>query len=191
MSISSVSGGGSALSMQDIFSSAFQSKGVSSDKAKELAAEVDQAAKSAMSSGSKSPTDVRAAIEAQLTKDVDSGTITADDATKVRSALDEFEKSRGANGGPQGTPPQGGPPPGGPPPGGGKGEKDSASGTDSSSSSSLDTLLELLKTSLSDSSNSDSTSSTTTSTSDSTTSSTDVTSYLKKILSSGLVDTSV
>ncbi|MBI5163597.1 MAG: hypothetical protein HY985_06815 [Magnetospirillum sp.] len=141
MSTPSIAGLLPPPNMQDRFATMFEAKGLSTDKASEIAAEVDAAAQTQMSaqSGPADPSSVRSAIDEKLEEAVAAGTLTSEEADLVGSALDEFESKMAANGPPGGA---GGPPPGGPPPGGGGGAQ---KGGQSEEKSALEELLEMLK----------------------------------------------
>lgn len=127
MSVSSISG---ASSITQLFSSMFTAKGVSEEKATQVATSVDSVLSSTSVASIVSP---RQAIEEKLTSSVQDGTLTEKDASLIRTALNEFESSASGSTAPAGGPPPGGPPPGGapaggPPPSGGGGS--SVSSTD-------------------------------------------------------------
>lgn len=101
MSISSVGG---QSSVQNLLLNDLKKSGLSSDVAEQVDSEIKSVFDSLSSSGTKaSPTDVRSAIEAKLKEDVESGSLSQDQADQVLSALDEFEKQLKQSGGPQGT----------------------------------------------------------------------------------------
>lgn len=140
MSISSISGGSAPQSLQDALASFLKAEGLSSDKASTIGAELDSVAQSVMSSSDSDtpadPASVRAALEEQLTEDVNNGTLTQEEADQVRAALDDFEEQMKANA------------PAGPPPEGEESavSEDASATTDTDSDkSALDLLLESLK----------------------------------------------
>ena len=143
MSISSISQGSRPPSLQETLSTSLQSKGLSADQASAIGSELESVAQSTMSSssGKADPSSVRAALEEQLSKDVESGTLTSDEADQVRSALNDFEAQMKANR-PAGPPPGGA---GGPPPGEGGEVQESDNDEDDSSQSALEQLLESLQ----------------------------------------------
>lgn len=170
MSVSSLNG----YNAYNPLAAALAKSGVSTKATSQVSSEIDTLAKS--SSTNSTPPDpkaMRAAIDKQLASDVQSGTISQDDADKITAALDKFEANMKANG-PQGGGRPSGPPPGGgvggPPPGGGA---QGASG--SSSKSALEELTELLKSSTDDEDEEDST---------------DLSSYLADLMNSKKVDIS-
>ena len=112
MSVSSISG---ASSITQLFSSMFTAKGVSEEKATQVATSVDSVLSSTSVASIVSP---RQAIEEKLTSSVQDGTLTEKDASLIRTALNEFESSASGSTAPAGGPPPGGPPPGGAPAGG-------------------------------------------------------------------------
>ncbi|MBR9972484.1 hypothetical protein [Magnetospirillum sulfuroxidans] len=146
MSISSISQGSRPASLQESLSSSLQNKGLTADKAATIGSELESVAQSSMSAGTgkTDPSSIRAALENQLSQDVESGTLSADEADQVRAALDEFESQMAANR-PAGGPPAGGPPPGGPPPAGGAGKAEETDEEDDSEKTALELLLESLK----------------------------------------------
>ena len=189
----------SYLQGQDPLSIALKNSGVSADALKTVSSDINSVFQSQSGSGSSPPdrTSIRSAINAKLSSDVSSGTLSSADATKITSALDKLDQQFQSGGGqrtgqaggpPPGGPPPGGPPPGGPPPGGQSHGK--SSGSSNSSSSTADSvakqLIDLIN------SNSDSSSDTSSSNSSTSSSSTSTTleSYLKKLLSQNFVDTS-
>lgn len=143
MSISSV--GGRPPSLQDTLTTSLQSKGLSSEKSSSISSELESVVKSTMSSGSSpaDPASVREALEDQLSKDVDAGTLTQEEADQVRTALDEFESQMAANR--PSAPPPGPPPGGGAPPAGGSEETSETEEEDESEKSALEELLEKLQ----------------------------------------------
>ncbi|RAU22771.1 hypothetical protein CU669_05110 [Paramagnetospirillum kuznetsovii] len=196
----SVNALGQRQSPQAMMLSNLESNGLSADKANAISKEIDSVVKATMSSSASdsakaSPSDVRAAIEAKLKEDIESGEITEEDATTIRTTLDQFESQMAKGHG-------GGPPPG-PPPGGGADSQSASSDSktvksttstttngitttvttysdgstsssvsfDTSGQSSIQTLQDLLKALSGDNAANSS-------------------NYLSKMLSSGLVDTS-
>lgn len=137
MSISSVSSGLRPPSLQETLTTSLQSKGLSEEQSSTISAELESVVQSTMSSGSSpaDPASVRAALEEQLSKDVEAGTLTAEEADQVRAALDEFEAQMAAN------------KPSGPPPAeqGGSESVTATESEDDSEQSALEQLLEKLK----------------------------------------------
>lgn len=125
-------------------SSALQKNGLSSDKAQQVSSEINDviSKKIASSSGSVDQKSVRSAIDAQIKSDVDSGTLTQDQANAVTKTLDSIEKQAAGH-----TPPAGGPPGGAPSSSGSssdsnpssQGQSSGGSGSKSSSSSKTET----------------------------------------------------
>jgi len=130
--------GGNATSPQARLLADLQKNGLSSDSASSVASEIDSVVQSLHSqSGSSTPTDpatVREAIESRIKSDVESGTLTQDQADAVTKTLDQLDQQMAKSGPPPGG--AGGPPPGGPPPSGASSESSSDSSSESSSSSS-------------------------------------------------------
>ncbi len=178
MSVSSLNG----YNAYNPLAAALAKSGASSSATSQVSSEAETLAKSTSTNGTPpDPQAMRAALDKQIASDVQSGTISQDDADKISAALDQLDsqlKSGGPRGGgrPSGPPPGGGA--GGPPPGGGAGDPKGAS----SSKSALEEMTELLKSSTNDEDDSSSSSST------SSTSSTDLTSYLTNLLKSKKVD---
>jgi hypothetical protein len=107
MSITSV---GNQSSIQSLLLNDLKKNGLTSDVASQVESEIASVVQSQTASGSRpSPTDVRAAIEAKLTEDVSSGSLTQEQADAVIKALDEFESQIKKSGGPGGG--KGGPDP--------------------------------------------------------------------------------
>lgn len=101
MSIASV---GSQSSIQSLLLNDLKKNGLSSDVASQVESEISSVVQSQTSSGQRlSPTDMRAAIEAKLTEDVSSGSLTQEQADAVIKALDEFESQIKQSGGPSGS----------------------------------------------------------------------------------------
>lgn len=167
MSISSITQGSRPPSLQQALTSSLQNNGLSSDQASTIGSELESVAQAAMSSssGKADPSSIRAALEAQLSKDVENGTLSSDEADQVRSALDDFESQMAANR-PSGPPPGG---TGGPPPAGGGVQASDDDDDDEDSKSALEQLLESLK-------------------STDQGSSTKTQDYMAQLMSSGLVD---
>lgn len=101
MSIASV---GNQSSIQSLLLNDLKKNGLSSDVASQVESEISSVVQSQTSSGQRpSPTDMRAAIEAKLTEDVSSGSLTQEQADAVIKALDEFESQIKQSGGPSGS----------------------------------------------------------------------------------------
>lgn len=101
MSIASV---GNQSSIQSLLLNDLKKNGLSSDVASQVESEISSVVQSQTSSGQRpSPTDMRAAIEAKLTEDVSSGSLTQEQADAVIQALDEFESQIQQSGGPGGS----------------------------------------------------------------------------------------
>ena len=145
MSLSSVTNGPRPQALQDALASQLQAKGVNAEKAQSIGSALESVAQSTMGAGGgrTDPSTVRAALDQKLAADVESGTLTADEASQVGAALDAFEAKMAA-GRPSGPPPggAGGPPPAG---GGGKVEETSEEDEDDSEKTALELLLESLK----------------------------------------------
>ena len=143
MTIASVTQGVRPQSLQETLTTSLQGKGVSAEKSASIGSELESVARSTMSAGSgpADPASVRAALEEKLSSDVESGTLTAEEADQVRAALDEFEAQRAANR-PAGPPPGGA---GGPPPAGGGGEAEETEEEDETEKTALEELLEKLQ----------------------------------------------
>jgi hypothetical protein len=188
-------GNTSYLQGQDPLSIALKNSGISTDTLKTVSSDINSVFQAQSGSGSSPPdrTSIRSAINAKLSSDVSSGTLSSADATKITSALDKLDQqfqsggSQGQRAGQAGGPPPGGPPPGGPPPGGQS--KDKSSGSNSSASSSESVAKQLIDLINSNSDSSSDSSSSTSSTSSSS-SNNNLESYLKKLLSQNFVDTS-
>lgn len=110
MSISAV--GSQPTSPQSRLLEDLQNSGLSTDKASMVASEIDTAVQSSKTDGTGRPdrASARAAIEKQLTADVASGKLSADDAALVRKTLDEFDKHASASQGTGKSSGNGGPP---------------------------------------------------------------------------------
>jgi hypothetical protein len=107
MSIASV---GNQSSIQSLLLNDLKKNGLTSDVASQVESEIASVVQSKVTSGSRpSSMDVRAAIEAKLTEDVSSGSLTQEQADAVIKALDEFESQITQSGGPGGG--KGGPDP--------------------------------------------------------------------------------
>ncbi len=110
MSISPVMGPPSATTMQEKFTTMFEHKGLSADTIGAVSATIASIVQSSLASGTPpDPTTIQTTIETWLEQDVEAGTLHADTADQVRSALDAFESQLKAGGGPCEA---GGPPPG-------------------------------------------------------------------------------
>ncbi len=205
MSISSLSGLPGFSRMPDQLASALASTGVSIKTASRVKSEIEHLSHPtggrASQEGPRDPAALRAAIDKQLASDVQSGTLSRGDASRIGAALDQFEANMKAGpgpggmagpratGGPGGPPPGGGP--GGPPPTEGEGATTGASASASVATSALGELLKAIEDLKSESSDDDKSSTGSTSVS-AATSKTDLANYLGNLLKSvGKVDLSV
>ncbi len=172
MSVSSLNG----YNAYNPLAAALAKSGAASSSASQVSAEAETIAKSSSANGTPpDPKAMRAALDKQIASDVQSGSISQDDADKITAALNQFESNMKA-GGPRGGGRPSGPPPGGgaggPPSGGGAGGAKGAS-SGSSSKSALEELTELLKSSTDDEEDS---------------TSTDLSSYLADLMNAKKVD---
>lgn len=129
MSISALGNQLLLQSPQNRLAADLEKNGLSPTTAAAVSKEIDAAVQSSStdSSGRPDRTSVRANIDAKIKADVQSGTLTQEQADMVTKTLDAMDQKLSQQGGP----PAGGPPVGGPPPGGG----DQGGGESSSSSS--------------------------------------------------------
>lgn len=137
MSLSSITNDPRPQAQQDALASQLQAKGVKADKAESISSKLESVVQSTMaaSSGHTDPSSIRATLDQKLAADVESGTLTADEASQVGAALDAFEAKLAPNR------PSGGPPPGG----GGGGQVEETSEEDDSEKTVLELLMESLK----------------------------------------------
>ncbi|KJS36010.1 MAG: hypothetical protein VR70_14730 [Rhodospirillaceae bacterium BRH_c57] len=137
MSLSSITNDPRPQAQQDALASQLQAKGVKADKAESISSKLESVVQSTMtaSNGPTDPSTIRATLDQKLAADVESGTLTADEASQVGAALDAFEAKLAPNR------PSGGPPPGG----GGGGQVEETSDEDDSEKTVLELLMESLK----------------------------------------------